>query len=331
MASIHKFKIPFLLSALVFSFLPRVSAADFAPCTEKFSCYFSTPSRNSGGYSADAPGNQNLGVQLGTPSFPIVLWNRSLQFYFLAEKSIPETLTKAIVDKFEIAFKDLKIYDPFPSLPQLVFASAESSAQLYNDNENNKYWDLGSSRYFKHHISFFKNIIQYEKRYELDFLKPIIQREKSIGGNVFITISEFDQDGADKGFPWNEAESYAGFPKNVIASFTRDKYSLESHIDHYRLERSSVFVKCETKLFVNAVDREIFGMIMHIHVRSKEWRTNSQTISPIQGCVPLIFAIPLPYRYVSQAFENMIKENSYYFDFSAKSMLRMKDLLSTPP
>ena len=67
---------------------------------------------------------------------------------------------------------------------------------------------------------------------------------------------------------------------------------------------------------------------MHIHVRSQEWLTNNKTLDAAQGCVPLIFVLPVPYQYASKALEKIMEKDSSYFNSPLLTTPRVKDLIS---
>jgi len=339
MLSLRTFKVLFFLGALMFSFLPRVSAANFAPCTSAFACYFFPLSEIAGEYPVDSGGPAKMGIEVGTPDFPLILWGRPLQIHFLVQESVPDNLTRSIINKFMESFKDLKLYESFPQIPELTIASMEASKKIYDlqtENKINSDIDLGTSRYLKHNIYFFPNVTRYKKVSELDFLKLNLKRDflkKPPGQNIFITISEFDPGAEFTGdkdiYPTYTDNTYIDYPKKIISAFSKEPYIAETRLTHYARNKTSGFVQCDTRVIINAFYREIVGMIMHIHVRSQEWLANNETLDMAQGCVPLIFALPLPYSYASKALETIMKKNSNYFESPLLPLTRIGDL-ATP-
>lgn len=337
MTSLRILKVLFFLSAWL-SYLPRVDAAEFAPCTHSFACYFFPLSEIGGGYQVDNAGPAKMGIEVGTPDFPLIFWGRSPQIHFLVQESIPDKLAKEIVGKFMESLKDLKLYDSLPQIPELAIASVEMSKKLYNlqkKDESNSDIDLGRSRYLKHNIYFFPNVTRYKKVSELDFLELNLKRDflkKPPGQNIFITISEFDPSvefTGDKDIhPTYTDNTYIDYPKKIISAFSKEPYIAETRLTHYVRNKTSAFVQCDTRVIVNALYREIVGMIMHIHVRSQEWFANNKTLDTAQGCVPLIFALPVPYPYASKALETITEKDSSYFNSPLLATPRVKDLIS---
>lgn len=336
--SLRIFKVLFFLNAWLF-YLPSVHAAEFAPCTSAFSCYFFPPSQwMVGGYRAEQKNPFKKGIEQGTPDFPLILWGRPLQIHFLVKETIPEDLTKKIVEKFIEGLEGLKLYETFPQAPNLTITSVKESKALYNPQQKPKtdaYLSLGISRYLKQPVYFFPHIVRYSKVSELDFLKPDTKEnslQKPSGGNIFITISEFDPSiefTGDKDIhPTYIDSTYIDYPKNVIHAFSKERYVAETRLSHSTDDKVDTFVGCDTRVFISALNREIFGMIMHIQLRPKEWLSKPQTISSLQGCVPLIFALPLPYKYASQALEKIMNANSHYYDLPMLPISRVKDLVS---
>ncbi len=327
-----------LSGALCLYFVPSIGTATMWNC-KVFACYFFPLSETAGGgHSVDSGGPAKMGIKLGTPDFPLILWGRPPQIHFLVQESIPDDLTRAIVNKFMEGLKDLKLYDSFPQIPELTIASVKASKKIYDlqaENENNSDIDLGISRYLKHNVYFFPYITRYKKVSELEFLKLNLKRDffkKPPGQNIFITISEFAPEvpmTGDKDIYLINDRIYADYPKKIVSVLSKEPYAAETRVTHYTQNKTSAFVHCDTRIVINVLYREIVGMIMHIHVRSQEWLANNETLDTAQGCVPLIFALPLPYSYASKALETIMKTNSNYFESPLLPLTRIGDL-ATP-